>query len=102
MAQLFLDWRALELDEQERAMLEYADKLTRVPALMEESDVQGLRDVGFSDVEILDIALATAYRNFINRIAEGLGIEPTKEQLADADPRFVEALYPNMGRGRPR
>ena len=75
-------------------MLEYAEKLTISPGQVNESDVRRLREAGFSDVQILDIALATAYRNFINRIALGLGVEPTPEQLAATDAEFLATLYP--------
>lgn len=75
-------------------MLEYAEKLTLAPGEVDQQDVERLRRAGFSDVQILDIALATAYRNFINRIALGLGVEPTPQQLAVTDGEFLAALYP--------
>lgn len=56
-------------------MLDYAVKLTREPAAIAESDVEGLRRAGFDDRGILDIVLVTAYFNFVNRIADGLGVE---------------------------
>jgi uncharacterized peroxidase-related enzyme len=64
---------ALQL--QDRAMLEYAAKLAREPKAMTEGDVVRLRDAGFSDRAILEINLATAYMSFVNRVAEGLGVE---------------------------
>lgn len=76
-------------------MLEYAEKLTYTPNQVEEADVEKLRHVGFSDVEILDIAIATAYRNFINRIALGLGVEPTLAQLSETDPVILATLFPS-------
>lgn len=56
-------------------MLEFSEKLTASPSTITESDLTGLRHHGFSDREILSIALAAAYRNFITRIADGLGVE---------------------------
>jgi len=94
VALLYRDWRQAHLDGQDRAMLEYAEKLTYTPSQVEETDVQKLRDVGFNDVEILDIAIATAYRNFINRIALGLGVEPTVTQLSETDPVILATLFP--------
>jgi len=55
-------------------MLTYAVKLTARPAEMERTDVDALRQVGFSDRDVLDIAEITAYFAYANRIADGLGI----------------------------
>ena len=56
-------------------MLRYADKLTRQPNKMVRDDVGGLREVGFTDEDILAIAEITSYYAFVNRIADGLGVE---------------------------
>ncbi len=56
-------------------MLRYADKLTRQPNKMVQDDVEGLREVGFTDEDILAIAEITSYYAFVNRIADGLGVE---------------------------
>ncbi len=56
-------------------MLSYARKLTTALGSMGEQDVPKLRNEGFSDRVILEINLAAAYMNFVNRIAEGLGVE---------------------------
>ena len=58
-----------------RAMLEYASKLTRDPSGLNMNDMDKLRAVGFSDEEILRINLITSYFNFVNRIVSGLGVE---------------------------
>lgn len=55
-------------------MLGYAAKLTANPGSMNEGDVATLRDVGFSDRDILDICEVTAYYAYVNRIADGLGV----------------------------
>jgi uncharacterized peroxidase-related enzyme len=55
-------------------MLDYADKLTRTPAAVTAADVQSLRDAGFGDADILEIAEVTAYYAYANRIADGLGV----------------------------
>ncbi len=70
------DYRAAELSRAERRMLDFAVKLTRSPRAMEEADVEGLREVGFDDVEIHDIVQVAALFNYFNRIADGLGIDP--------------------------
>ena len=71
-------------------MLEFAEKLTARPAEVEASDVRRLRDAGYSDLGILDIVLLTCYRNFINRLADGLGVKVDPAFMADAE--FVERL----------
>lgn len=74
VAQLKTDFRRASLTEAERAMLEYAVKLTLEPWRMAEADVAALRDVGFSDTDILDINQITGYYAFVNRLADGLGV----------------------------
>jgi uncharacterized peroxidase-related enzyme len=56
-------------------MLEFTEKLTLFPSAMTQDDVAGLRAHGFSDRDILSIVLAAAYRNFITRITDSLGVE---------------------------
>lgn len=63
-------------------IVRYAEKLTSAPGAMTESDLGELRAVGLSDNDILDITLITAYFNFVNRIAQGLGVGFTAEELA--------------------
>jgi len=60
----------------DRALITYALKLTRTPREVRESDVAELRAAGFSDTEIFEAAFITAYFNYTNRVAEGLGVEP--------------------------
>ncbi len=55
-------------------MLDYAAKLTRTPGRMTAEDVQRLRDVGFTDQAILQINLIASWFNYINRVADGLGV----------------------------
>lgn len=56
-------------------MLEYVEKLTRAPGDMIAADVAALRSAGFSDSAIHDICNTAAYYAFVNRIADGLGVE---------------------------
>lgn len=59
----------------------HAEKLTSAPAAMTESDLDPLRAEGLTDRDILDITLVVAYFNFVNRIAMGLGVSFTAEEL---------------------
>lgn len=56
-------------------MLDYAVQLTERPASVSADDVERLRAVGFDDRAIHDICGITAYFAFVNRIADGLGVE---------------------------
>ena len=63
------------LDDAERTMLDYARKLTLAPQDVSEDDIRSLRESGFPDSGILAINAAAAYMNFVNRVAQGLGVE---------------------------
>jgi uncharacterized peroxidase-related enzyme len=62
------------LSPADRAMLDYTAKLTRTPARMVPEDLRKLRDTGFSDQAILQINLIASWFNYINRVADGLGV----------------------------
>lgn len=68
------DWRRAGLPSRLRALLEYAERLTRRPGEVDEADVVALREEGWSDEAILHAAEVTAYYNFVNRTTEGLGV----------------------------
>ena len=67
------------LSQTDAAMLRYARKLTVGSSSIDENDIARLRELGFSDRAIVEINLAAAYMNFVNRVAEGLGgeLEPS-------------------------
>ncbi len=73
--QLKKEWRGAELDDADRAMLVYVEKLTIRPWDMIAEDVIALREAGFSDAAILDINQVSGYYAFVNRLADGLGVE---------------------------
>jgi uncharacterized peroxidase-related enzyme len=60
----------------------HAEKLTSAPGAMTESDLHDLRAVGLSDRDILDLTLIVGYFNFVNRIAAGLGVDFSADELA--------------------
>jgi len=76
------DWRSAGLSEKRVAMLDYAVRLARTPETMEEADVETLRGVGFSDIDILHIVEVVGYYAYANRIADGLGI-PLEDWIPD-------------------
>ena len=70
------DWRkAPQLSAAERALCEFAERLSRDPAAMSEGDVRELRAQGWEDRAIHDATQIIAYFNYINRVAEALGVE---------------------------
>ena len=56
-------------------MVDYALLLTRSPAAVRREHVEELRQAGLSDEEIHRVAIVVAYFNYVNRIAQGLGVE---------------------------
>jgi uncharacterized peroxidase-related enzyme len=68
------DYTTANLSTQDRAMLDYTAKLTRAPAQVTADDVERLRQVGFDDRAILQINLIASWFNYINRVADGLGV----------------------------
>jgi len=70
------DWRTATLPDDTRAMLAYAEKLTRTPQDMGQADVDALTAAGLDARAIHDLCQVVAYFNYINRIADGLGTDP--------------------------
>jgi uncharacterized peroxidase-related enzyme len=75
VAGLSRDFRDVELAPADRAMLEFAGKLTTAPQQMQREDVDRLRAHGFDDRAVHDIVVVAAYYCFVNRVADGLGVE---------------------------
>src|SRR3954469_18963797 len=67
--QIAMNYRAADLDKRQRAMLDFAVKLTAHPSEIEEQHREQLRDVGFSDRDIWDISAVAAFYNMTNRLA---------------------------------
>jgi uncharacterized peroxidase-related enzyme len=70
------NWRTAGLSEPVQAMLTYVEKMTRTPAEMTQSDIHTLRRHGFTAADIHDIVQIAAYFNYINRLANALGVPP--------------------------
>lgn len=77
-----MGWRDAGLDPRRQALLGYVEKLTLDPASVRRADLGALRDAGFDDADVLAICEVTAYYAYVNRIADGLGVqlEPGLEQ----------------------
>jgi uncharacterized peroxidase-related enzyme len=73
---MVMNYRAAELAPRQRAMLDFADKLTHQPDQILEADRQSLRDAGFSDQGIWDISNITGFYNMTNRVASAVEMQP--------------------------
>ena len=89
MDRIAVDWRTAGLDPVDVALCEYTEKLTRAPATVDADDIAGLRAAGLDDAGISSAIQVIAYFNYINRIAEGLGV-PVETWL-NADGTHTEA-----------
>ena len=97
------DWRKADLSKPDYAMLEYAEKLSLAPSMMNEGDIANLRDAGWSDRDILDIAHVCAYFNFRVRMVDGLGLELGDWQLerSKAGAERAQVLANQRGQAMP-
>ena len=68
------DWRTAKLDDRDQAMLTYVEKITTNPVSIWRDDMDTLRKVGFDDTGILQITLIACFFNYINRVADALGV----------------------------
>ena len=76
------DYGNSALDDETLAIVEYVEKLTKEPYEMTENDIQTLRKTGLSDDHILSVVMITAMFAFMNRLADGLGVEIEDEKGA--------------------
>jgi len=78
---LIQDYKSVNLPEKTSKMLDYVYKLTKTPFNIRKKDIQVLQRIGFSDEDILNINLITSYFNFVNRIALGLDVEFSDDEV---------------------
>ena len=74
VAALESDYREAPISEQERVMLDYVVQITRDATRISPADHERLRAVGFDDKGILQITLIASWFNYINRVADALGV----------------------------
>ena len=74
VAALEKDYRSAPITEQEKAMLDYVVQITRDATRISPADHERLRSAGFDDKGILQITLIASWFNYINRVADALGI----------------------------
>jgi uncharacterized peroxidase-related enzyme len=81
---MVMNYRVAPLDARQRAMLDFAAKVTTASATIEDTDRTALRDVGFGERDIWDIANVAAFFNMTNRVASATGMQPNPEYHAQA------------------
>jgi uncharacterized peroxidase-related enzyme len=69
------DWRAADLSPRERALCDFACKLTHTAAEVGQADIDALRAQGLDDAAISDAIQVVGYFNYVTRVADGVGIE---------------------------
>jgi uncharacterized peroxidase-related enzyme len=79
-------WRAHELDEKTRALLAYAEALTKEPAAIGDADVEALRDAGWSEDAIYDATALIAFFNFSGRMEAASGLPPDEVPIGSRLP----------------
>jgi uncharacterized peroxidase-related enzyme len=77
-----MNWRSADLDARQTAMLTFAEKVTLASYTVTETDRQTLRDAGFTDRDIWDIANVTGFFNMTNRVASATDMRPNDEYHA--------------------
>jgi uncharacterized peroxidase-related enzyme len=81
---MVMNFRAAVLNDRQRAMLEFAEKLTQSSATVQEGDREALRVAGFSERDIFDIASVTGFFNMTNRVASAIDMQPNEEYHAQS------------------
>tara|TARA_B100001939_G_C16724548_1_gene522726 strand:+ start:298 stop:600 length:303 start_codon:yes stop_codon:yes gene_type:complete len=70
------DWKKSRLTEQQKAICYLAEKLTLNPGKIAKNDLQKIKEFGYEDKEVSEVVQIISYFNYINRVADGLGLEP--------------------------
>jgi alkylhydroperoxidase family enzyme len=96
LAEKFYDFESVPalpegLDDADRAIMAFADKVVVDATSITEADVEELRTHGLSDDEILDVVLAATIRCFFSKTLDALGVQPDAD-FAQLDPAFREPL----------
>ena len=77
------DYRKASLSPRERALCDFAVRLTTLAAEIDETDIEALRAEGLSDPEISDAIQVIGYFNYVTRVADGVGIDDEPEWRLD-------------------
>jgi len=81
---MVMNWRVAPLDARQTAMLGFAEKITKASSEIVEADRVALREAGFGERDIWDIANVAGFFNMTNRVASATGMQPNPEYHAQA------------------
>ncbi|MEM9499843.1 MAG: peroxidase-related enzyme, partial [Pseudomonadota bacterium] len=81
---MVMNWRMAGLDARQTAMLSFAEKVAKNSSEVTEADRQTLRDHGFSDRDIWDIASVVGFFSMSNRVASAVGMQPNADYHGQA------------------
>ena len=73
--QLINDYKTADITEADKLILEYAEKITKTPASITKANIDKLLANGFDKQGVHDIAQVASYYNYVNRLADSLGVE---------------------------
>ena len=89
--EIALDRRSAGLDEVDVAVMDFAERVVDDAAAIDDADRQRLRDLGLTDAEIMDVALAAAARCFFSKTLDAMGVLPDAS-FGELEPELQEAL----------
>lgn len=75
-AEFATTWRTYDLDQKTRALLEYAEKLTKAPAMIDDADIESLRSSGWSEQGVYEATALISFFNFSGRMEAASGLPP--------------------------
>ncbi len=85
--QIMDDWRTADINEADRALIDFAEKLTWANSTVGSAEIDALRAHGFDDRAISSAVQVVSYFNYINRVADGLGVD--LEEWIESDGREI-------------
>jgi uncharacterized peroxidase-related enzyme len=91
LRRIVTDHRSAGLDDVDVAIMDFAEQVAADATSVTQSDVDRLRELGLTDTEVLDVALAAAARCFFSKTLDALGVD-ADEALSELEPDLVEAL----------
>jgi alkylhydroperoxidase family enzyme len=89
--EIAVDHHAVGLDEVDVAVMDLAERVVADATSIDDADLQRLRDLGLSDVEIMDVVLVASARCFFSKSLDALGVLPDAE-FNELDPTLRDAL----------
>jgi uncharacterized peroxidase-related enzyme len=92
MVAIAKDPSGASLDEQDRAVYEFAAKVARDASSVGQGDVDALREAGLTDAEVADIVFAAAARSFFTRVLDGLGAQLDVETAEAFEPELLDSM----------